>query len=413
MKAQKMNKAVDEVVFILDGGIINEQIITEFDLSQEYGDYECKSDKKLYCNFVGFIANYDGKLLVALPKHYEDLSKFANDVGISDIKNLFKVIMTYKKLMSNNVGIDGNLINSTYPFEAFYGILDYYKKFGLYREKEKVTKPGYSGKISWRDTIRKSTKIFDNNNLLFFPLQVKKEFDKEVFLSECMMFALSYTIDRFSFFIEERVPWRQPENFDFWNNKQFVIQKLYQIRKGIFKDIHQRLVQSLIIFFSNLNNDGTFHLKHNKFENIWEIMVADYLNKHFELVDDDGLHFNVQQKKSTVVFTKHNEKIDIARGFELNPDHYYLSQDNSVQYIFDAKYYQSIDSLNYKQVSYVTLMKYKAKETHSALIAPIEDSRKNSTSKKHVETINESGHILIWEHYLSVKEVMNSFLNQV
>ena len=110
------------------------------------------------------------------------------------------------------------------------------------------------------------------------------------------MFALSYTIDRFSFFIEERVPWRQPKNFDFWNNKQFVIQKLYQIRKGIFKDIHQRLVQSLIIFFSNLNNDGTFHLKHNKFENIWEIMVADYLNKHFELVDDDGLHFNIQQK---------------------------------------------------------------------------------------------------------------------
>ncbi|MFR4962255.1 MAG: hypothetical protein ACLUCE_00035 [Streptococcus sp.] len=68
-------------------------------------------------------------------------------MGISDIKNLFKVIMTYKKLVSNNVGIDGNLINGTYPFEAFYGILDYYKKFGLYREKEKVTKPGYaSGK---------------------------------------------------------------------------------------------------------------------------------------------------------------------------------------------------------------------------------------------------------------------------
>lgn len=405
-----MKQMTDEIIYILDGQSLPEDLIKNFDLSVENGDYKFKSNNIISCDFVGFVTNKDGKLLVSLPKHYEILDNSITNLGLHDIHLLFNVLLAYSKQMDNNRSDLNDKVQTSYPFNAFFEILEYYKKYGLYREIEKSTKAGYSGNISWKDTIRKSTKIFNNNNLIFLPLQVKKQLTKEVFLSDCMAFALTYTINQFPYFIEDRVSIIQPSNFDFWNNKQYVVQKLIQIHSELFKDIHKNLVRSLIDFYSNIGNNGKFYLKHNKFQNIWESMITKYLNKYFVSVGLDGLQFDTNQKKSEVHFYKHNEKIDLARGFELNPDHYYINPNKSVQYIFDSKYYEAISSLNYKQVSYHTLMKYRAKETYSALIAPIEDS-KQEFSRKHIETTDTSGHILIWEHYLSIKKVMLTFLN--
>ncbi|MVX59705.1 LlaJI family restriction endonuclease [Streptococcus danieliae] len=407
-----MIREINRKVFVIDGEILSQSIINEFDLDIRLGDYKYNTYGVSYCNFVGFVINRDGDILISFPKHYEDLKNPNVNINSSDIRTLFQVIMLYTKRTDTDY-LNREVINDircSFPFQAFYEVLDYYKRFGLYREIEQVTKPGYTGKISWKETIRKSRKVFDENNLLFLPLQISKNYSKEVFLSDCMSFVLTYTIRNFPLFIEEQVPLIQSNNFDFWNNRQFVLQKLNQIKQGIFKDSDKKLVHALINFFSNINHHGWCDLKHYNFQNIWETMVEVYLNKCFVDVRSDGLFFDIHQLESSVMFTKHNEKIDIARGFELNPDHYFIKNDRSEQYIFDSKYYRKISSLNYKQVSYHSLMKHKAKVTHSALITPIEDSKKFGYSRKHIETSGQDGDMLIWEHYLSVKEVMDVFL---
>jgi llaI.3 like protein len=423
-----MPKRKSKIVFQIDGQPLLEENRKSFSLSAENRDFNFYRKNQPINNFVGIVIRPDSEVLVSLPKHYYNPK--SDSIGEHDAELLFRVLLKQQVKEGYKYSADSDDFEISYPFQAFYNILKYYKQYGLYRESYEITKPGYQGKISWKDTIRKSSNIINRGNLIFVPLHIKKTLDRDVFLSECMSFALTYTIDTFSFLIKEKVSLTRSEKLDFWNNKTYVIRRLRKIQGEMFKDIHKKLIRDLINFYSELDNSGSVFIKHYNFELVWESMVESYLRKHFVGINnsEDGIS-NVRCSKEGLVFIKNGDKklkfqkttehVDSARKFRLQPDHYATETDSkarSIQYIFDAKYYNEITDLNYKQVSYHAFLRNQADITHSALIAPTEPHGKLMGSRKHLEMNpnyynNIEEKIIIWEHYLPIKEVMEDYLN--
>lgn len=428
MKVSQMPKRKSKIVFQIDGQPLLEENRKSFSLSAENRDFKFYQKKKPTISFVGIVIRPDGEVLVSLPKHYCNPER--DSIGEHDAELLFRVLLKQQEKEGYKYSADSDDFESSYPFQAFYNILKYYKQYGLYRESYEITKPGYQGNISWKDTIRKSSHIINRGNLIFVPLRIKKNLDRDVFLSECMSFALTYTIDTFPFLIKEKVSLTRTNKLDFWNNKTYVIKRLRKIQGEVFKDILKKLIRDLINFYSELDNTGSISIKHYNFKLAWESMVEAYLRKHFVGINNstgpsasgdvskEGLVF-VKNNGKKLAFQKTTEHIDKARNFRLQLDHYAMETDSesrSIQYIFDAKYYNEINGLDYKQVSYHAFLRNQANITHSALIAPSEPHSKLIGSRKHLEMASKyydrsEDKIIIWEHYLPIKEVMEDYLN--
>lgn len=131
----------------MDGTLLSEEVKKKFFLE----DRDWRSSKEgRVSNFVGFIIKRN-KILVSLPKHYcseYDLKNHENKLDNKDVRILFKT------LLKSNIEDQFTNFNgreeyaSSYPFTAFYQILDYYKRYGLYNEVENYTKAGRSmGKL--------------------------------------------------------------------------------------------------------------------------------------------------------------------------------------------------------------------------------------------------------------------------
>ena len=179
--------------FRLDGEQIESELIEKFNLKSDSRNLRYSSDKKCeVLNFVGFILQ-DDMMLICLPKHYTEIEDLVNMNEI-DIYRLFNVLLiNQSKNTKDYVGIiDG--YESNFPFKSFFSIYKYYTKYGLYQETRVVSKPGFSGKIDWKDTMQKSIPIISENKLVYLPVY-SKEFKKEhVFLSQCMSYAIGYTL---------------------------------------------------------------------------------------------------------------------------------------------------------------------------------------------------------------------------
>ena len=190
-------------------------------------------------DFVGFVINNDS-MLVVFPKHFyqpQEINKL-NDKRILDensFKLLFDTIQKYINKKNKNSKAEkyiGKLptYEANYPFETFYKVYDYYKRFGLYKEIMIKSRPGYNGKVSWKDTINKSQIIINDGNIIFSPLYVKRKNYQSVFLSECMAFVIDNTLKMFPFFFTLPKTNYGKYNFDFINNLDFVIKELLNIK---------------------------------------------------------------------------------------------------------------------------------------------------------------------------------------
>lgn len=406
-----------KIFFQLDGQPFPKSVIENFSFEKDFNerDWQISTQSQTKTvKFVGFIIRNDS-ILVSLPKHYCRVSEL-NSLTRFDLELLFKVLITSNiRNQITNVN-EKEEFSSTYPFKSFLRILGYYKKYGLYQETEEQVIKGYQGKISWKDTRKKSSIIINHGNLINLPLFIKKNKQRQVFLSECMMFALRHTIDTFPFFVSEKVPFSYPKHFDFWSNRDFVIAQLRKIKSEIFKDLHKNLVDDLIDFFTNIEKSGDTIIKHYKFDNVWENLVDCFLSNHFVRMDNISGIITTERKGLSFFSQKEFNDVDInsdSPEFKLKLDHYYRGQD--FQYIFDSKYYNEIKGLNYKQLSYHQVLmgiENGALDTYSALIIPT--SEKNSC-RKHFElngaySLYEKP-IVIWEYYLNIKQAMLEYIH--
>jgi hypothetical protein len=409
-----------------DGTFIFESTKKDFDLVQGLDTrFKNKNINSEVYDFVGLVCKKD-KTLVVFPKHYysnDILSKNnkGNDNNEQDIHLLFDVIQKYIfNYKSNASKFAGDKLDfeSDYPFATFFSVYNYFRQFGIYNERITNTKVGYKGKISWKDTIRKSNKIYSDGNLIHLPLYIKQNKSKQVFISDCMAFVIDYTLDRFPFLFQLPKTNHKNSSFEFLENIEYVIKKLQEYKNQVFKDINKRLINDLINYFLEIEGHkkgGDIHVKIKYFNLVWEDMIGHYLNNHFSHIDqNNNLYFETDNIESNIKFSKKTFQVDKSfNNFTIEPDHYFI--DDELQYIFDAKYYDVLDHLNYKQYSYHEMLKSNKEEnkTISALIIPSDNEHSSEIHFSLAETYVKEGttSTTIISQKLKTKNVMISYLN--
>ncbi|MCR4944122.1 MAG: hypothetical protein K5986_06640, partial [Clostridium sp.] len=332
-------------------------------------------------NFVGFVSNENNDLMIVGPKNY----KFGNLKH--DAQVIFQTISKHmQKKPDLYFGEKSNQIySSNYPFSSFFEVYDYYKKYGMFFDDKVIKKPNVGGRVDWKATISKANKFVDSNNLFLYPLYYRTKHHYSTFITECMIFVIDYTISKFSYFIDYETTGSEFPEFDFMGNTNFVINFLNEIKEQQFKDLSQRLIESLINFFAKVRLGGNFYLKHYSFSSIWEDMIEEYLNRNYSGIDVKKHNIIFDKNKSNdLKFSKRSFHTNSAKPSQyISPDHY--SEYNDTQLIFDAKYYSKVVGIDYKQVAYIFMLqnlidtktdKKKFLKTYSALILP---SDKRST----------------------------------
>lgn len=367
---------LDKVQFLIDGYPVEKDIIDEFDLRSHSRNLRYSSALKSdVLDFVGFIIK-DDKILAAFPKHYVSVENLSilNEI---DMSLLFNTLI--KNELDKNQSYIGDLADyeSNYPFKSFFEVYKYYLNYGLFQEANNSIKPGYNGKISWKDTIRKSQVIMSQNSLILMPLYVKKMYSEQVFLTECMAYVINHTVDKFSAFLNLKGVRGINVQSETFKNKEFVISKLQLIYAKTFKDIEKKLIQSLMDFFKGFNEGGNMVFKHYNFELVWESMVDGYLNTYFVGIKDGLPLFDSSLTNSSKNFKKKSFYINsINEKHKIEPDHYCI--DGSKQYIFDSKYYVDLKRIDYKQIAYHSILKsFIEGETFNVLILPTSGESKS------------------------------------
>ncbi|WP_347320740.1 hypothetical protein [Rossellomorea sp. RS05] len=418
---------------IQEGSLLPKELYKLFKEEFQIGDIGLKPGNTYISKFVGFILKED-KCLISFPKHYfsprvlQELQpvKESDKVFLNkDLKLLFNVIKKSANQRSiQSIGMEGE-INYNYPFQSFFEVYNYYLKYGLYTNERDIKVSGYSGNINWKQTILKSPMILTSNNLIYMPMVIKKKLNEHAFISKCMAYIIDSTAEFLSVFIDIK-----RTNLDFkeinWNNNKLIIRHLREIKQSIFKDIHVKLINSLIKFFQKENTGKNLILiKTQNFELIWEAMVGSYLQNYFKRINEHGyIEFSGDKNPVQKPFNKRVFYPDIAgkKGRRFEPDYYLL--EGNVRYIFDGKYFNEIKELNYKQISYYFLLKHYEKNfngidivnTYNILLLPT--YKENSDQGNYVNHFqlnplfndNEKD-FSIKEQYCNVKIIMSSYIN--
>lgn len=440
---------------VQDGAEVNKSIKNKFNKSLSSDDTR---DNYRKWNFVGFIVQ-NNEMLVSFPKHYyshNELLQINNKLDESDIflnsfekkvKLLFNTIQKgSKKIENKNKKIghmkENDIPNVGYPFKAYFGVYNHFKRFGLYHDENIIKKFGYSGNIQWKDTIRKSNPIFSEENIIFTPLVIKEKLVDEVFITHAMAYVIDSTIEKFRVILDgTRTGYKvNPNEF---KNKKTVISRLRKIKEKTFKDVYKKLIDNLIDFFENVET-GTKRqcIKIYNFNNIWEDIIETYLEEHFEKViqlkeindlDKDMKHYGIVKfttEKRKNQFKKTIFKIDGRSEVEktIEPDHYWFDEENKIRYIFDSKYKDKMDTYDEKQLQYhySTFMFKNAKKNgepelinfdvrdvkiHNIAFAPTyEESYTDIALFKPAKYTVIGQDIILLNHFVNVQEVMNIYM---
>lgn len=371
-------------------------------------------------DFVG-ILSINGTYIISFPKSYGTSTlKNISDVNRGDIIILLKTLLKFQSIENKVSGTNGLGDNNTesktsYPFNDFISIYNYYMSYGLYQNSKTIVKRSFRGnKIDWKKTILKSQTIISKGNIIYYPFYEKIKEKEFVFLSDCMAFAINYTLDNYNFLFPHHSKIEYEINFDFLNKTTFVISKLNLLLKKTFKDRDRLLIKSLISFFKKIANRKFYFIQYN-FHNVWELMVKKYLNRYFCGVDKNNKPIFSKIGDNNIKFFKPTLKIDGSyNNFCIEPDYYFLDSNKNCQYIFDAKYYLETNylSLNYKQLVYGFILDNEAETTYNCLIFPGNEEK----YQEHFSLIqgnlkkNIKSKIKIGQLYLDPKNVMLSFI---
>ena len=380
-----------------------------------HSEIDSSNDTKYQLNFVGFILNKEGEMKTVLPKKY----KLGENIDIDKRKTFRSITKHIQKNQSMYVGSEYKKnIGTNFPFTAFFSIYEYYERYGIHFEEQHQLKPYGSGKVNWKETIRLSQKYISNGKLVMLPIYHNEKRRIDTFLTNCMIYAIDYTIDKFKPFIDKEKTNRSFPEFDHLSHKEFILVNLHSIRNKTYSDIHIKLIDNLIEYFSVFESSGEFYLKHYSYANIWEEMVMEYLNSHYEGFENDEMKLSENKNPIGKKFIKERFNPNLAnkkQNFEL--DHYL--EDGDTQVILDAKYYKPL-SLDYKQISYLLFLKNKRdakngpkkfSRTHSALIIPSENRGSKIHFKMDPIFNQECNDFIISEESLNIKEVIEFWIS--
>lgn len=402
---------IDKVQFLIDGYPVEDNVIEEFGLRNHSRNLRYSSTlKSEVLDFVGFIINGE-RVLVSLPKHYVSLENLKS-LNESDMSLIFKTLIKYEMNKDQDYIGEFEDYESSYPFKSFFDVYKHYLKYGLYQETISNTKPGYNGKIAWKDTIRKSQVIVNEKSLIFTPLYVKKTYKEQVFLTECMVYVINKTVDRFSMFLNLKSITGVNVQTELFDNKGYVITRLQALYTNTFKDNEKKLIRALISFFKEVIDGGNLVIKHYNFELVWESMVGKYLNDYFQGIEDGLPVFDSTRNKGSKRFKKKSFSINKRNSkHKIELDHYWIEENK--QYIFDSKYYMDLKRIDYKQIAYYSMLKsLVSEETFNILVIPTSIDRESKVYFELEERYynRESDKISLIATQLNMKSVIENFI---
>lgn len=419
-------EAIQDGLEIEDQDVIKRYALSGRDVQDKY-DRETGRTYPV-AKFVGIVAGLSGTdLLISLPKNYMNLEDFRKLDYHEKIRHV-RLIMAnvcrkfdsqWYTRFDRHEDTEGN-----FAMDAFYRIYDYYRRYDLYKVNKRTIKPGYYGKVAWKDTMNRASKVIDHGNLVLLPMYIKEKQQVENLITESMIFAINYTELLFGQFID------LPDNSKiagrgidarFLNNTKEILNFLYQFRNTIYKDIDKELLNDIIVFLEKLNagsRDKQHAVKDYSFSSVWEKAVEKYLNDYFVGMKDGKLEYSEGKNAGKKRFGKQvNRGYNRARPeWSMQPDHYY--KDGNTLYIFDSKYYNDVTDLNHKQFVYHVLYGRNVQVIYDALIIP--SSGKTDTEPYvdipyYWECSDEScsdddGRIVIYLNRLNTIDVLKNFI---
>ena len=193
-----------------DGEDISEEINRVFDLSY----INARKNKEEKFDFVGVLIQED-KQLIVFPKHMytkEELLEFQinNHKGIQNFRLVMEVVQKFIKTKNTRASAEdylGNLndlIESTFPFDSFFEIYEYFQRYGIFSEKKiEITNSG-NGKYHWKTIIERSQPYITSTGIVFTPLFREKICEDYSFISEAMAFVINETIENFYYLFPSR-----------------------------------------------------------------------------------------------------------------------------------------------------------------------------------------------------------------
>lgn len=398
-----------------DGDFVPSEIEVKYNLR----DLNLVLTKKNYLklNFVGIVIKNDLPPLVVFPKHF----LFERDSMINHTQLLLEVLKKHGQSGLSADLTDENISKvSNFPIKAYLDVCSYYNNYGLYFEEKKMTKPGYKGRINWQRTINKSPKILNSGNIIFMPFQIEYIENTNVFITKSMQEVLSHGHQIFGQFFGMGIKYLNKSPRSNSTQIQNTLRKLKSIKVHYFKDSTVSLINNLISYFEwrNNNHGKEIRLVTKNFDFIWEKMVHSYLSNY--LIDID-----TNMKSHVISFSENkinDEKLLKAkfrqpvlqnqngeRVFTMEFDHISISDHKQRIILFDSKYFNEIDGLEYKQVvyAYFLLNKYENYQLINGLILP---TNEDYFSQVHIDRKNIDD-IHITEHYLNMNKVMKSYID--
>lgn len=374
-----------------DGEEISTDIIHKLNIS----DLFRITNQKATVNFVGVVIAKNN-ILVSFPKyfdhsHLEEVEKNHYIKLISTL--LIKGKSSFSSKYDNNT--EESKFSKEFPIDSYITIRNYYKKYGIYNKKTKIETKNGSGKLNWGKTIRKSSKIIQDNGIVFLPIITSKNITRSVFIGQCMEFILADVFSKYSKVLYFTVPFQKGPSDGIFKNFKACARKLKLIKNQYFKDSEKELIQAMIEYFEWLSDrQGTLVITTNNFNNYWETMVHLYLNKRFCGVSNDKIEWGENlrfkfYKYKEFVEPEENQQYSNTRKFSIEFDHISYNLDEKQIFLFDSKYVNhELDRLNYKQAFYYYFLNAKYPDTaiYNGLMAP---TSKHEYMKIHVDrTVN-------------------------
>ena len=96
-----------------------------------------------------------------------------------------------------------------------------------------------------------------------------------------MIFAIDYTIGKFGCFLGLSPTGHAFPEFDYLGEREYVAERLEQLRGQVFRDDLLALIDHLILFYSQIREGGCYYWKCDTFSSVWEDMVSEYLKEYF------------------------------------------------------------------------------------------------------------------------------------
>lgn len=353
-----------------------------------------------------------------MPKHFQP----SGDQD-ADLSRLFRLITRSETGSTDRyIGPQRRLdYVADYPFAAFNAIYDHYRRWGLDTRIDRRYKTSPPGRVNWRKTIQRGSWFPSPSGPIPFPVVYDAGRRLSTFLSECTVFAIDYTLERFGFLLGLSPTGVVKPNFDLGLHREYIVETLRSLRGQTFRDSTLALIDGLIAFFGAEHAGSGFYFKQYSFHLIWEEVVLSYLNRHFVGFGADG-KVRLQPLGATgVKFEKGRFRLNEARpGQALEPDYYAVSVDGKSQYILDAKYYSQVSELNYKQLSYTMLLDSMLgddgqrlfERTYSALLLPARKPRTVVHFAADPQKSELHRDLQITEEYLDIREVVEEYFSR-